>query len=270
MQKISGTKIAQKIIEKLKQQSLPSKAFVAILVGSDPVSRSFLKKKERIADELGVQFELYEFPETFSSDALRRSVSDIARQKRVGGVMIQLPMPHHIQKHYVLNAIPREKDVEVLGERSLGAFYNNRNSITPPAVSVVKSILQYNNYDLTDKKVAIVGLGSLVGKPLAVWCMGQAQTMFLLDKGSDYSALKEADIIITGTGDAGIITSSMLKKDAFVIDFGYSIKEKDGKKILQGDFVPARTDDGVFYTPTPNGTGPILVASLFENFFILN
>ena len=146
MQKISGAEIAQKIVNSLESWPKPKKILAAILVGENPASISFLKQKEKIANELDVDFRIYNFPETIKNDKLRQEVGRIASQKPVAGVIVQLPLPKNINPHYVLNAIPREKDVDVLGERALGAFYAGRNPVLPPAVGVVEKIL--TTYDL--------------------------------------------------------------------------------------------------------------------------
>ncbi|MEK7162681.1 MAG: bifunctional 5,10-methylenetetrahydrofolate dehydrogenase/5,10-methenyltetrahydrofolate cyclohydrolase [Patescibacteria group bacterium] len=279
MQKISGAEIAQKIIDDLKSRSKPDKIFAAILVGendstSSPQVRasiSFLKQKGKIAEELGVDFRVYRFPEEIKNDDLRKKVGKIALLGPVGGVIVQLPLPVHLNRHYILNVIPREKDIDVLGERALGAFYNDRNFVLPPSVGVVETILNSQSYILNSKKVAVVGPGFLVGKPITTWLIGKCPEIYLLDQGSDFSILKQTDLVITGTGQPGLIKPRMLKDGAGVIDFGYSIDE-NGK--IKGDFdfnsLVASGYPLNFYTPTPNGTGPILVAKIFENFYKLN
>ncbi|MEK7635846.1 MAG: bifunctional 5,10-methylenetetrahydrofolate dehydrogenase/5,10-methenyltetrahydrofolate cyclohydrolase [Patescibacteria group bacterium] len=268
---IDGKKIAQVIIEKLKSQPKPEKIFAAILVGENPQSESFLKQKEKVAKELGIDFRIYKFSEELKNDDLREEVRKIALLKKVGGVIVQLPLPEHINKHYILNVIPREKDVDVLGERALGAFYTGRNPILPPAVGVVDEILQTTNYKLQTTAVAVVGRGFLVGRPIAVWLMDKVKELGVFGREGNLSELKNYDLVITGVGKAGLIKPEMLKSGAGVIDFGYSIDE-NGK--IHGDFetnlpINQLTNQLNFYTPTPAGTGPILVAKLFENFFKL-
>lgn len=269
MQKISGHEIAQKIIDDLKSQPKPKKIFAAILVGENPVSISFLKQKERVAKELGVDFRIYRFPEEIKNDDLRKEVGKIALLKRVGGVIVQLPLPKHLNRHYVLNVIPREKDVDVLGERALGAFYAGRNPILPPAVGAVEEILQTTNYKLQTVSVAIVGCGFLVGKPIATWLIGKCLEIYLLGRDSDLKILKQADLIISGVGQAGIIKPEMLKENAGVIDFGYSLDES-GEISGDLDLSSSSLLSLLFYTPTPGGAGPILVAKIFENFYNSN
>jgi len=277
MVKIDGKEIAKKIIENLKSKPKPKKFLAAILVSENPTSLSFLNQKEKVAKELGVDFRIYQFPESIKNDDLRREVNRIANQKPVGGVIVQLPLPEHLNKYYILNPIPREKDIDVLGERALGAFYNGRNPILPPAVETVETILTTYNLQLTTLKVAVVGLGFLVGKPMAVWLMNKCSEIYLLDKGSDFKILKNADLIIAGVGQPGLIKPEMLKSGAGVIDFGYTVVEMSNEqgvmsKKISGDFdssLLTTQHSLLFYTPTPGGTGPILVAKIFENFYKL-
>ncbi len=268
---IDGKDIAEQIINKLESQLKPEKILAAILVGENPVSINFLKQKEKTAKELGVDFRLYKFPENIKNDGLKKEVLKITSLKKVGGVIVQLPLPEHLNKHHVLNVIPLEKDVDVIGEQALGAFYADRNPVLPPAVGTLEKILQTTNYRLQTTKVAVVGLGFLIGKPIANWLMKKVPEIYLLRRGSNLEILKQVDLVISGVGKAGLIKPKMLKKDATVIDFGYDIDE-NGK--IQGDFdsnsLMANGQSLNFYTPTPGGTGPILVAKLFENFYRLN
>jgi len=282
MKKINGQEIAGKIIANLKSEPVPKKILAAILVDSTNSPQvgsnlSFLKQKEKLAKELGVDFRLYQFPEAIKNDDLRKEVNKIASLKKVGGVIVQLPLPEHLNKHYILNAIPREKDVDVLGERALGSSYAGRNPVLPPAVGVVEEIVNATGFMLHASRVAVVGLGFLVGKPIATWLMGNPSTklgarcpeIHLLDEGSDLSILKQADLVISGVGKANLFSAEDLRENATVIDFGYNMS--NGK--IYGDFNPpneANKLKAITYTPTPAGTGPILVAKIFENFYKLN
>ncbi len=264
--KLDGQSIAKEIIEDLKKQKKPEKIFAAILVGEDPRSISFLKQKEQVARELGIDFRLYKLGAELGNDGLRQEVRRLTEKKPVGGAIVQLPLPAGINSSYVLNAIPRGKDVDVLGERALGAFYNNRNPILPPAAATVKTILEKISLDLEEMKVGVVGLGKLVGKPVGLWLIGKCKELHLLGKNSDLAALSTCDVVISGVGQAGIIKPKMLKPGAGVIDFGYYYFP-DGE--VSGDFSPEHAENLSFYTPTPGGTGPILVAELFRNFYTL-
>ncbi|MEE8131765.1 MAG: bifunctional 5,10-methylenetetrahydrofolate dehydrogenase/5,10-methenyltetrahydrofolate cyclohydrolase, partial [Candidatus Paceibacterota bacterium] len=207
----------------------------------------------------------------FQNDGLREFVLKIALLKNVGGVILQLPLPDNLNRHYILNVIPREKDVDVLGERALGAFYTGRNPVLPPAVGVVDEILKAKNLKLKDSRVAVVGAGFLVGKPIAVWLMDKVKELAVFKRGSDLSELKNFDLVVSGVGQAGIIKPEMLKDGAGIIDFGYSVK--NGKicgDLETNQLINKLTNQLSFYTPTPGGTGPILVVKIFENFYKLN
>lgn len=265
---IDGKKIAAEIIAELKSQERPKKFLAAVLVGENPASISFLKQKEKIAKELGVDFRLYKFPSDWKNDELRRRVGKIANHKTCGGVVVQLPLPAHINRHYILNVIPREKDVDVLGERALGAFYSGRNPVLPPAVGVVEKIIRDSGLKIQDSKAAVIGRGILVGKPIAIWLMDKTKELYILHRNSDFSILKSAELVISGAGEAGILKPAALKAGAGVIDFGY--EKKNGKICGDFDASGSKLPDLRFYTPTPGGTGPILVTKLFENFYTLN
>ncbi len=268
---IDGRAVAAELTARLASAPHPGRFLAAVLAGDDRSSVSFLNQKEITARRIGVDFRLYRFPATSTKDELREEVGRIARQKSCGGVIVQLPLPEPLDWHYVLNAIPPEKDVDVLGARALGDFYTGRGAVLPPAVGAVEEILRRAGREVVSSTVAIVGLGILVGRPVANWAMRRAKQTLLLHRPSDLALLKQADIVIAGAGHAGLLRPEMLKDGAGVIDFGYD----QGR----GDFDPGTSGasagasgplaPGGFYTPTPGGTGPVLVAKLFENFYAL-
>jgi len=248
---ISGIKISQNIINKLKKLPKPKKILAAILVGKNQASESFLRQKEKVAKRLRIGFKIYRFPQKIKSNVLKQEISKIAKTDSVGGIIVQLPLPKHLDRKSILNSIPENLDIERI--------------FTPPAVGVVKEIIKLKKIKLSKSKVAVVGLGFLVGKPVADWLKGECRKLYLLNKGSDFKILKNADLVISGVGKAGLIKTKILKKNAVIIDFGCSFQ--NGK--IKGDF-DAFEFKNLSYTPTPGGTGPILVAKLFENFYLLN
>lgn len=266
--KIDGQIIAAEVLENLGRLAKPKKFLAAVLVGEDAVSKSFVAQKKKTAEGLGVDFRVYELSTDISSDELRKEVGRIASQSRCGGVVLQLPLPGQINAQYALNAIPPEKDVDVLGERALGAFYAGRGKVLPPSVAALEEILKKFPLELSQSTVAVVGAGKLIGRPATTWFLGKTKELIVLGKGSDFGELKKADMVVLGTGAAGLVKGEMLKDGAGVIDFGYG-KDTEGK--TSGDLDPdSKLDNLNFYTPTPGGTGPILVAKLLENFYKLN
>ena len=269
MQKISGNEISKKILARMERIPAPKGEFTAILVGENAFSLNFLKEKGKVAESLGIKFKLHRIPAKTSETNLKEIILDLADNKKIGGIIIQLPLPKNFNRHAVLNAVPPEKDVDVLGEWAIGAFYNGHNYIIPPSVATVEEILKSCKVDLSKMNVAVVGLGLLIGRPIATWLMNRCRNLSLIGRSANLTQVKRADIIISGVGQAGLIKPEMLKSGAIVIDFGYDYSE--GR--LQGDLdvlKPAKLKKLKYYTPTPGGTGPILIAKLFENFYRLN
>ena len=254
MKKIDGNKIAQQIIAELKERSQPTKRLVAVLVGDNESSLSFLKKKEDVAQELGVDFQLREFEQSITQEDLEEEIMRLSNDDSVGGIIVQLPLPIRLNRSEVIAKIDMSKDVDNLtGEAAISA----------PAVRVVQDILKEVHFDLSDKTVAIVGSkGFLVGRPVVRWFSDQSLRIDNLKiKTADIetedleSFLADADLIISGVGKESLIDSSWLKEGAGVIDFGYPAD------------LDLNSEQLSFYTPTPGGTGPVLVVELFRNFY---
>jgi len=272
---INGKNIAQQIIADLKNKPKPTKKLVAVLVGENPASKSFLKQKERIAGELSVQSELKEFTENITEEYLKDEIKKIGEDKTVGGIILQLPLPQGFSREEIVKTINPEKDVDNL---------TGQSSVLAPAVEVVRDILSsviasersergnLTEEYLKDKTVAVIGHGFLVGQPVAKWLQDQGIKYKIFDLGSDLAELKDYDLVVSGVGKAGLIKSEMLKEGAGAVDFGFDMK--DGK--ISGDLDVSNFKLETlnlklgFYTPTPGGTGPMLVAELFRNFYRLN
>lgn len=261
---IDGEKIAEDIIAGLKRQPVPGKFLAAIVVGDDPASVSFMRQKEKVARELGVDFQIYRRPTSIDSGELGAEIEELAGEESCGGIILQLPLPSRLDRARIIAMIPEEKDVDAL---------RGGSAVPPPAVGVVHEIIENCELKIENLTVAVVGMGFLVGQPVAKWFRGRAKELLTLDVGDDLARLKNADVVILGVGKAGLVKPEMLKENALVIDFGYS-RGTDGT--LYGDFDSSQIENwklkigNLRYTPVPHGTGPILVAKLFENFYLLN
>ncbi|MBI2063380.1 MAG: bifunctional 5,10-methylenetetrahydrofolate dehydrogenase/5,10-methenyltetrahydrofolate cyclohydrolase [Candidatus Yanofskybacteria bacterium] len=184
------------------------------------------------------------------------------------GVLIELPLPAHINTQYILNAIPQEKDVDVLSERAQGTFFARleakllgvgRSLILPPAVEAVKTIFKKYDINLKGKKCAIFGYGLLVGKPISHWLASQGATVSIINEFTPNPAelSRHADIIVAGTGQEGLIAEEMVKEEAVVIDFGKDV-----------DFEPIAKKASLI-TPPIGGVGPIVIAAVLKNLLAL-
>lgn len=277
MIKIDGKKIAENIIGRLKDLGVSTdKRMAAVLVGDDKSSLSFLKIKERVARELGVVFDLYHLSSVITQDELEEKIRTLSNDEKVGGIIVQLPLPQRFNVDQVLSNINSAKDVDALTNGAL---------VESPAVGTVKEILKEINWDWKDppspkasaghsKNILVVGKGRLVGQPIIRWLRSspeQCRRITIADsKTTDLNKLlSEADLIISGVGKENLIDLNLLKDGAVAIDFGFppDIQKLEIAAPQGGASLASETGGKIFYTPTPGGTGPILVAKLFENFF---
>lgn len=239
-----------------------------IVVGKDPVVDNFIAQKKKAAESVGIDVRVYPFPADITTNELRKRIAEIVHEKKNTGVIIQLPLPPHINKQYILNAIPPEKDPDVLSARAIGNFVVGKSQIMPPVVGAIKTIFEEYEIDYRAKSVAIVGAGALVGRPVALWLMSEGVGFTLVTENTPHpeAALREADIVISGIGKPRHITADHIKEGAVVIDAGTS--ESAGE--ITGD-IDANSVAGKAFalTPVPGGVGPLTVVSLFKNLAIL-
>lgn len=262
---IDGKSIAENITVRLREKRT-DKFLAVFFVGDNAASKSFINQKEKTAHSLGIDFRVYHFlAENVTNESLRKEIENIVTDTMCGGAIVQLPLPEGFGVQYVLDSIPKEKDIDVLSKDAVEAFYGGENRIVPPPVGVVREIIK--DISLEEKTVAVIGVGRLIGNPIAGWLKGKCKELTVLRRGSDLGIIKNADIVISGTGVPNLIHSDMVKEDALIIDFGYG--KKDGELCGDFDFTSLPETSHIAYTPTPGGTGPVLVVKLMENFFSL-
>lgn len=259
---IDGRKIAEEIKESLKKEIEASgkKLKLAIVqVGDNPVSKKFIERKVKFAEDIGVKTRIYDLPAEISTSQLRKKMAEICHIKENDGVILQLPLPEHINTQYVLNGIISKKDVDVLSSRSFGDFVTGRSKVLPPLAGIIKIIFEKYNIEPVGKNIIVIGRGILVGKPIANWLINKGATVSVLNSQtlnlSGYTLM--ADVIISGVGKPGLIKPEMVKEGVVIIDAG-------------GDVDPAVAEKASLFTPTPGGVGPITVAMVFRNLVELN
>jgi len=258
---IDGSKIAEDILKGLRKQLPPTKEMAAVLVGDDDASFSFLRQKQRTAESLGVKFRLYQFEDSITQLALIKKLEDMSLDEKIGGIIVQLPLPVKFDRVAVLNSIVIRKDVDVLNGET--------TKVLAPAAGALVHILREFKFDLVDKHAVVVGSGQLIGRPVINLLMKKTRRLTVLNRGGyDPQIVRTADLVVSGTGVPRLIRGEHLKQGAMVIDFGYGRDEEDQ---LTGD-VDSKSALKVagFFTPTPGGTGPIVVAMLFSNFYNLS
>lgn len=270
---VDGKQISQKVLEGLKEEIVQKNlklCLAAVLVSNNSGIKKFVELKGKAAREIGVDYNIYEFPETISEDRLKEEVRKIVKDENNNGVLVELPLPKDINDQNVLNEISVEKDVDVLSQKAQGLFYASeprrevQMRILPPVVEAVRTVLVSHNFDVRGKKAAVFGYGLLVGKPVAHWLSQNGAQVVIIDEHTEnpqrYSL--EADIIVSGVGKPELIGVDMVKEGVVAIDFGY--ENKDGR--MAGDF---KFDEVVskagLITPVPGGIGPVVVAAVLKN-----
>lgn len=252
---IDGKKLADKILkdieQEIKEKQLRLKLAV-VLVGDNEVSRTYIDKKKEACQKVGIDFELFEF-KSIQEEELEEEIKKIGERQDITALVIQLPLPFHINTDKILNMIPQEKDVE--------GFVSDMIS---PIVLAVQSLLKEYNVSLKDKNILVIGKGRLVGKPIAQWLKEQGIAFDIIDKTEkDISSLtKEADIIITGTGSPELIKEDMVKEGVVIIDAGTC--KVEGKIVGDVNFEKV-CKKAKCITPCIGGVGPLNVAFLLKN-----
>lgn len=263
---INGKQIAEGIKKELKKEVAKLSRMPqldVVFAGDDPVIENFLKIKMRFGREIGAKTIVHLFSETISEKTLISILQKIGTDKKSNGIIVQLPLPKGLDIQKVLNAVPPEKDVDVLSDLAFENFTKNDDANIPPVAGAFMEILKRNGVEAKGKKVVIMGKGRLVGKPFAV-CMKKAGadiTLLSSTTGDPTPCLLTADIIAIGIGKPHFLKPEMIRDGAIILDGGTS--EKDGK--IVGDADPSCAEKCAVFTPVPGGIGPITVALLFRN-----
>jgi methylenetetrahydrofolate dehydrogenase (NADP+)/methenyltetrahydrofolate cyclohydrolase len=265
---IDGRKIADGILGELKNEVAKRKKppyLAAVLVGDDAGSRRFLELKKKAAEGIGIECRIYEFPEKISNGELRKKLNQIVKATTCGGMIVELPLPPHLNTQAILNVVPEEKDPDVLSQKAQGTFFAGRSKILPPSVEAVKQIFKEYKIEPKGKIATVFGYGLLVGKPVSHWLTGQGAAVTVINEFTESPAelSKKADIIISGVGKPDLIKPDMIKEGAIVIDFGFAGTEKGITGDVDFEEVSKKAS---LITPVPGGTGPIVVAAVLKNF----
>lgn len=265
---VDGKKIAAEILQKLDKTKRGGKrpSLSVFMVGNNPASTSFIKQKEKAAKTAKINFKLIRISVAISKKSL---IASIKKEAKKNAVIVQLPLPSKFKNtKNILDAIPPDKDADCLSEKCLAKIIKNPK-ILPPTVLATKKILKKYKISLKNKKIAIIGMGRLVGLPMFLWLVGQNYSVVACDINTKNmpSVLGSSDVIISGVGRANFIKAKNLKKGSILIDFGFSrVRESDGLIRITGDFeFSSCSKKANLITPVPGGMGPITVACLFEN-----
>ncbi len=270
MQIIDGRKIRDGILAELKKEVtiLPfAPVFCDVLVGEDPSSMQYVKTKAKAAESVGVKFHEARFPASADSLELAESIKKLNEVPNMCGVIVQLPLPPHIDRQKVLDAIDPALDVDCLSTSAKEKFYSGKGVAASPAALACIYLLDSLGLGLPPslrKNIVVLGQGELVGKPVAALLKFRGHEPQIVGSNTPdkEEIIKQADVIISGIGKPGYIKGDMIKKGAVLIDAGTS--ESEGG--IAGD-VDMDSVKGVagYVSPVPGGVGPVTVAMLLRN-----
>ena len=268
---IDGKVLAKKIrenlkveCEKLKEQGLHPKLAV-IMVGNNSASKVYVRNKSKACDEIGIEYEEYLLEENITQQELNSLIEKLNQIKEVNGILLQSPIPEHLDINQAFKTISYQKDVDGFTPSSVGKLTIGEDTfISCTPYGVMKMFEEYN-IDLTGKDVVIIGRSNIVGKPLAQCCLSKNATVTICH--SKTKNLKEhtkrADILIVAMGKPKFVTKDMVKEGAVVIDVGTNQTE-EGKLVGDVDFENVEKIAS-YITPVPGGVGPMTIAMLMNN-----
>jgi len=259
---VDGKALAAKVKEKLKKKAHGKNLCLAVVwVGDNEVSAKYVARKKKLGEEVGVEVRVYEYAAEISQAELEEEIKKLADKSEIKGIIVQLPLPAHLEEEKILNLIPAEKDVDALSQEA---------RVYSPVVEAVREILEEGGVEIEGKRAAVLGRGKLVGKPVALWLSQEGAEVEIIHSQTSEEEkkriLKTVDIIVSGVGEPGLIKPEDIKEGVVLIDAATS--ESNGK--LVGDADPSCADKCALFTPVPGGVGPLTVVMLFKNLIDLN
>jgi methylenetetrahydrofolate dehydrogenase (NADP+)/methenyltetrahydrofolate cyclohydrolase len=269
---IDGKAIAQKILddaqkrtERLRTRTI-TPSLEVILVGDDKPSATYVRKKGEAAEKIGINFKLHTLPASTSAQELKDFINARQANPELTGLIVQLPLPESLSRETaeIIETIKPEIDVDCMTATNMGYLTLGEPLVTPPTPGACMSILEDLGVNVSGKNVTIVGMGPLVGKPLAVMMINAGASVTTVNSRTKNVTEKclSADIIVTGVGKKDLLRGTMVAEGAIVIDTGVDFE--NGK--MFGDVNVAEVSEKASHvTPTPGGVGPITVARLLLN-----
>nr|WP_294488590.1 bifunctional methylenetetrahydrofolate dehydrogenase/methenyltetrahydrofolate cyclohydrolase FolD [uncultured Anaerosporobacter sp.] len=268
---IDGKAISLQIKEELKQKATEYKergievTLAVIQVGNDPASSVYVGNKKKACEFVGIRSLAYELPEETTQEELISLVNELNERAEVNGILVQLPLPSHINEDFVIKTIAPEKDVDGFHPQSVGALSIGQKGFVSCTPAGVIELLKRSNIEIAGKECVVVGRSNIVGKPMALLMLRENATVTIChSRTKDLKEVtKRADILIVALGKPRFITSEYVKDGAVVIDVGI---HRDENNKLCGDVDFADVEGKVeAITPVPGGVGPMTIAMLMNN-----
>lgn len=252
-------------IEKREQAGLRRPALTVVLVGKNPASQVYVRNKQRACERAGIDSKLIELETTINQQQLLEIVFDLNRDATVDGILVQLPLPEHLDEEEITETINPNKDVDGFHPYNMGKLVLKLPGLRPCTPKGVMKLLVKSGIDLVGKDAVIIGQSNIVGRPMALELLKARCTITVCHSKTKDLAAKAAaaDILVVAIGRAEYVPADWIKPGAIVIDVGINRRD-DGKLVGDVDFGPA-AEKASWITPVPGGAGPMTVACLLEN-----
>lgn len=268
---INGKELSKEIRLQVKEevsqlkdlyQAVPH--LVVVLVGNNPASESYVTAKERACIRAGMKSTLIRKDSNITEDELLDIIDTLNKDDDVHGILVQLPLPKHIDENKVIDQIDYRKDVDGFHPLNIAYMHMGREAIHPATPSGIITMLKSKNIELKGKDAIIIGRSNIVGKPVAMLLMKEHATVTIAHSRTQNLKEKclQADIIVAAVGRPNTVTADMVKEGAVIIDVG--VNRVDGKLVGDCDF-DNLIDKASYITPVPGGVGPMTIASLLQN-----
>jgi methylenetetrahydrofolate dehydrogenase (NADP+)/methenyltetrahydrofolate cyclohydrolase len=261
-------KTIQQQIHAKVAQGWRSPTLAVVLIGQDPASQIYVRNKRIACSEVGIISQAYDLPEDTSTEKLLTLLTQLNEDDRVDGILVQLPLPSHIDSSFIIEQIIPQKDVDGFHPYNVGCLALRMPALRPCTPKGIMKLLAHTEMDLTGLEAVVVGDSAIVGRPMALELSASRCTVTLChDKTRDLAAkVHSADIVVSAVGKPHLIVGDWIKPNAIVIDVGIN-RLLDGRLVGDIDF-PIAQQHASWITPVPGGVGPMTVACLLENTFI--
>ena len=270
---IEGKLVAKKILENLSDEILfleKKPCLAVIIAGNDPASKIYVNSKKKKAEEIGIKSIVIELPENCTQQEILEKIYTLNNDDSVNGILVQLPLPAHINTKEVLEKINPIKDVDGLHPYNLGHVASGSKPYASPCTPTgIVRLLEYYDIPVSGRHAVIIGRSNLVGRPLSYMLLNQNATVTIChSKTTNLPEItKQADILVSAAGRKNLVNADMIKEKAVVIDVGIN-RQEDGKLCGDVDFWSVEPKAS-YITPVPGGVGPMTICSLMQNTFDL-
>ncbi|MCB0271401.1 MAG: bifunctional methylenetetrahydrofolate dehydrogenase/methenyltetrahydrofolate cyclohydrolase FolD [Bdellovibrionales bacterium] len=268
MQLLDGKKVAEKILQEVQNDIATMEVkpgLAVILIGDDPASQVYVNRKHKTCQKVGMYSEVIRKNANVTQEEVLVLIEDLNQRKDIHGILVQLPLPKHLDEEVILRAVDENKDVDGFHLINTGKLFRGQDALTPCTPTGVIRLLKEYDINMQGANAVVIGRSNIVGKPMAHLLLGQNATVTIChSKTKDIEKFcQKADIVVAAVGIAQLVKASWIKPGACIVDVGIN-RLNDGKLVGDVDFEDCKTKAG-YLTPVPGGVGPLTIAVLLQN-----